>query len=50
MESSATTPPTYPAGRWTAPPQCPECDVKPLPLGGPEGGALIHAPGCSKTR
>ncbi|MFE9481469.1 hypothetical protein ACFYNM_23035 [Streptomyces spororaveus] len=50
MSPRATTPPTYPSGRWTAQAQCPECQAKPLPLGGPEGGALVHIPTCTKAR
>ncbi|WP_168714671.1 hypothetical protein [Streptomyces sp. A0592] len=33
----------------TPPPLMPcSCGAKPLPLGGPEGGAVVHAPGCSQ--
>ncbi|WKD36488.1 hypothetical protein [Streptomyces xanthophaeus] len=34
-----------------APPQPPapcSCGAMPLPLGGPEGGAVVHAPACSR--
>ncbi|MFD8882405.1 hypothetical protein ACFV0H_07755 [Streptomyces erythrochromogenes] len=24
------------------------CGARPLPLGGPEGGAVVHAPGCQR--
>ncbi|GAA0324381.1 hypothetical protein GCM10010302_74400 [Streptomyces polychromogenes] len=44
-----TTPPTYHTGRWTGPlPTCPHCGAEPLPLGGPEGGAVVHSPSCSR--
>ncbi|MFD3717292.1 hypothetical protein [Streptomyces sp. NPDC058674] len=42
------TTPTYPTGRWTALPRtCGGCGAKALPIGGPEGGALLHKAGCT---
>ncbi|MFJ7588216.1 hypothetical protein ACIQZO_12700 [Streptomyces sp. NPDC097617] len=37
---------TYPPPGKTEPRVCPECQVKSLPIGGPEGGVLVHALGC----
>ncbi|MFD3802662.1 hypothetical protein ACFWTC_03315 [Streptomyces sp. NPDC058619] len=45
------TTPTYPTGRWTAlPRKCGGCGVKALPIGGPEGGAILHKPSCTVRR
>ncbi|MFJ3976895.1 hypothetical protein [Streptomyces sp. NPDC090021] len=30
------------------PPQPCPCGARPLPIGGPEGGAVVHAPGCPR--
>jgi hypothetical protein len=44
-----TTPPTYPAGRWTGTdPRCRGCGAEPLPIGGPEGGATLHREDCTR--
>ncbi|MFB6512131.1 hypothetical protein ACFCW4_02480 [Streptomyces virginiae] len=37
---------TYPPQGETKPRVCPTCRAKSLPLGGPEGGALVHKSGC----
>lgn len=31
-------------------PRCPVCRAVPLPIGGPEGGAVLHESGCRRCR
>ncbi|MFD0268335.1 hypothetical protein ACFVGY_17435 [Streptomyces sp. NPDC127106] len=45
-----TDPATYPTGRYTSRPlPCGGCGAEPLPLGGPEGGAVLHEDGCRRA-
>ncbi|WP_150517076.1 hypothetical protein [Streptomyces subrutilus] len=32
------------------PSRCPVCRASPLPIGGPEGGAVLHESGCRRRR